>query len=77
MPAGQVGADSGEEMGTTSEYDSKSGGSDDDDVEPPLSRAAQAEDPETIRKAGNDPFNKDNIEGACSDDEDNPPQMTR
>ena len=64
LPAGQVGADSGEETGTTSDYGSKSGGSDDDDVEPPPLMAAQPEDPETIRKAGNDLFNNQNIEGA-------------
>ena len=63
LPSGQVGANSGEDTGTTYDYDSKSEGSDDDDVEPPPLRAAQAEDPETIRKAGNDLFNNDNFDG--------------
>ena len=66
-------ADSEEETGTTSDYDSKSGGSDDDEVEPSPLRAAQAEDPETIRKAGNDLFNNDSIKGTGSDDKDEPP----
>ena len=34
---------------------------------------AQAEDPETIRKAGNDLVNNDNIEGTGLDGEDEPP----
>ena len=50
-----------------------SGGSNDDDVETSPLRAAQAEEPKTIRKARNYHFNNDNIEGACLDDEDDPP----
>ena len=64
LHAGQVGADSGEETGAASDYNSKSGGSDDDYVKPPPLMEAQPEDPETIRKAGNSLFNNGNIEEA-------------
>ena len=63
----------GEETGTNPDYDSKSGASDKDEVEPSPRRAAQAEDPETIRKAGNDLFNNDNSKGTGSDDKDDAP----
>ena len=61
LPVDQVEADSGEEMGITTGYDSKSGGSDNDEGESAPCREAQAKDHETIRKAGRNLVNNDNI----------------
>ena len=62
LPADQVEAEAGEETGTTPGHDSKSGGSDNDEGEPSHHRATQAEDPETIREAGNEPPTDDQVE---------------